>query len=69
VAKEHILQKTALTISDFCSEFGVGRSFVYTQFKKGSLKYRKAGKRTIITHDAAMEWLANLPEGGSNEKT
>jgi hypothetical protein len=37
---------------------------VYAQIKMGQLRARKIGKRTIITHDDAEDWLRNLPRVG-----
>lgn len=60
------MTRQAYSISEFCYEHSVGRSFVYGQFKAGLLNYRKAGKRTIITHEDAKAWLEQLPQGETN---
>ncbi len=53
----------AITLQDFCRWAGVSRSFVYREIEAGRLTSRKAGRRTLITHEAAHRWLESLPEG------
>lgn len=53
----------AMTLQDFCRWAGVSRSFVYREIEAGHLTTRKAGRRTLITHEAAHHWLENLPKG------
>jgi hypothetical protein len=57
-------QPRAQSIDQFCRCYGVGRTMVYAQIKMGQLRARKIGKRTIITHDDAEDWLRNLPRVG-----
>ena len=40
---------------------GVCRDNVFKEIAAGRLKARKFGRRTIIEHTAAMEWLSSLP--------
>jgi hypothetical protein len=51
----------AMSLRDFCKEYGVGRTTTYGEIKAGRLKARKAGRRTIITDDDAEDWLSRLP--------
>ena len=46
-AKE--LRREALTISEVCSACGLGRTKIYEAIAAGSLKAKKAGKRTLVT--------------------
>lgn len=55
--------KVALSISEFCEVYGVGRSFTYEAIADGKLKTRKAGRKTLILKTDADAWLASLPEG------
>lgn len=51
----------ALTVSQFCAEYGVGRTFFYEQVKAGDLVACKAGRKTLIRRRDAQRWAARLP--------
>jgi excisionase family DNA binding protein len=51
----------AMTVSDFCQRYRIGRTKTYEEINTGRLKARKAGRRTIIAEEDAEEWLSNLP--------
>ena len=51
----------AFSIGEFCSEYGLGRTKTYDEIKKGRLRGRKIGKRTLIARDDAESWLRRLP--------
>jgi excisionase family DNA binding protein len=51
----------AMSIDQFRTRYGVGRTTTYEEIKLGRLRARKCGKRTIITEDDAEEWLQHLP--------
>ncbi len=55
--------KQAFSIKEFCTAFGLGKTSVYKEIKEGRLKTKKPNRRTIITRQAAQEWLSTLPEG------
>jgi hypothetical protein len=38
------------------------RSEIYEAMKRGALKAKKNGRRTIILHDDLMAYLASLPD-------
>ena len=52
----------AYSLDSFTVAFNIGRTKAYEEIKKGKLKARKLGARTIITHEDAMAWLNTLPE-------
>lgn len=54
--------KAALTIPEFCTLYGIGRTFTYEEIGAGRLRVRKAGKRTLIRKVDADDWLNSLPE-------
>jgi excisionase family DNA binding protein len=56
------LEKVAYTITEFSQAFGVGRTKIYDDIKAGTLKTRKAGRRTLIRAEDAKAWLDALPE-------
>lgn len=53
----------AMTIRDFCRQYGVGQSYTYEQIAAGRLAIRKAGRRTLILKRDADAWLESLPMG------
>lgn len=53
--------RRAYTISEFCRDYGPGRTKAYQEIKNGRLRAVKVGSKTIIRADDAEAWLANLP--------
>lgn len=51
----------ALTVSEFCATFNVGRTFLYAEIKAGRLSARKAGTKTLILKSEAARWARSLP--------
>jgi excisionase family DNA binding protein len=51
----------AFSIGEFCAQYGLGRTKTYEEIKKGRLRGRKIGKRTLIARDDAENWLQRLP--------
>lgn len=51
----------ALSIQQFCKWAGIGRTLTYKEIECGKLRTKKVGRRTLITMDAARDWLAALP--------
>jgi hypothetical protein len=54
-------QRAAFSIQEFCAAFSIGRSKVFEEIRAGRLKARKAGARTLIANEDALEWLNALP--------
>ena len=52
----------AYDVASFCRAYGVSRSFVYLEIKAGRLNPFKAGRRTLISRDAADAWRRTLEE-------
>ncbi|MEM8540551.1 MAG: helix-turn-helix domain-containing protein [Pseudomonadota bacterium] len=55
------MQKIAVTIPEAQEMSGLGRTTLYEIFKKGSLKPRKQGKRTLILVSELENYINNLP--------
>ena len=51
----------ALSMAQFCRRYGVGRTKAYEEIKRGRLRARKIGRRTVIAVDDAEAWLQRLP--------
>jgi excisionase family DNA binding protein len=54
-------EKHALTILEACAFSGIGKTKLYEAINSGTLKARKAGKRTLILSDDLREYLSSLP--------
>lgn len=64
MAQIEIAVSGALTVSEFCRAYGIGRTFLYDQLKSGKLTACKAGTRTLILRSEADRWARSLPKLG-----
>jgi excisionase family DNA binding protein len=55
------LPRLAYPINDFADAVGIGRSKIYEEIRDGRLQAKKLGSRTLITAEAASEYLSRLP--------
>lgn len=51
----------AHSIADVSRITSIGRTPLYEEIKRGKLKARKAGRRTVILDEDLRAWLASLP--------
>jgi hypothetical protein len=51
----------AYSVAAFCAAFSVGVTKTYYLIKRGDLKARKLGTRTIILREDALKWARSLP--------
>lgn len=51
------VEKRAFKISEFCSAYGIGRTTFYQELKSNRLKAFKVGRMTLISEEAATEWV------------
>lgn len=51
----------AVTIPDAVKATGMSRTSIYDALKRGDLRARKAGRRTLISFDELQTYLASLP--------
>lgn len=63
---------SALSVTDFCARYGIGRSRFYEELNAGRIKAKKLGKKTLVPVAEAENWLKNLPaarspKAGENE--
>jgi hypothetical protein len=61
VEQQRRARQRAMSIAEFCENYGPGRTKAYEELKSGRLRGRKIGKRTIIAEDDAEDWLRCLP--------
>ena len=52
----------AYDIRSFCKAYGISRSFAYLEIQAGRLKRFKAGRRTLISREAAEAWRRSLEQ-------
>jgi hypothetical protein len=52
----------AYDIKSFCRAHGISRSFAYLEIQAGRLKRFKAGRRTLISREAAEAWRRSLEQ-------
>ena len=53
--------KLAFSIPQFAQSCSIGRTKLYEEIKNGNLIAKKMGKRTIITLEDGLAYLASLP--------
>ena len=53
----------AISIIEAAKRAGVGRSSIYEAIKRGDLKIRKNGRRSLVLVHDLKEWVSALPEG------
>ena len=56
----------ALTVSEFCETYNVGRTFFYQEINSGRLSARKAGTKTLVLKSEADRWARSLPKLGTS---
>ncbi len=51
----------ALSPSDVCRCYGIGKTQLYAEIKAGRIKARKLGRRTLIAASDVQAWFNALP--------
>ena len=54
--------REAFAVREFCARYGICRQTFYDEIKRGRIKARKLGKKTVILRADADAWAASLPE-------
>jgi len=54
----------ALSVTEFCTRYNVGRTFFYSEIKSGRLIAHKAGTKTLVLLSEADRWVRALPKLG-----
>jgi hypothetical protein len=55
----------AMSVNDFATWAGIGRTTAWKEIKEGRLRAVKVSARTIIVTDDAYAWLTTRPAVGS----
>ena len=56
-------------IKSFCRAYGISRSFAYLEIKAGRLRPFKAGRKTLISREAAETWRSALEQQAQQRST
>jgi len=48
-------------VREFCARYGICRQTFYDEVKRGRIKAKKLGKKTVILRSDAEKWAASLP--------
>ena len=55
------MSKAAFSVTEFCREHGISRGLFYILLRDGrGPRIMKAGRRTLISHEAAAEWRERM---------
>jgi excisionase family DNA binding protein len=54
-------KRLMMTVPEAVNASGMSRSAIYLALKRGDLRARKAGRRTLIAIEDLEAYLANLP--------
>ena len=55
------MTKTVFSVAEFCREHGISRGLFYRLLREGcGPRVMKAGRRTLISHEAAEEWRRRM---------
>ena len=57
----------AMSIAEFCEQYGVGRTLAYCEISEGRLRARKCRRRILIAEADAQDWLQRLPTVSGSE--
>ena len=70
MAKNTASEKVAYSPGQAAAAVGVGRTFIFERIRDGSLRAKKAGRRTLIDADDLLAWVKALPRiAGANDPT
>ena len=53
--------REAFAVREFCARYGICRQTFYDEVKRGRIKAKKLGKKTVILRSDAEKWAASLP--------
>ena len=56
-----ITNREAFAVREFCARYGICRETFYREIRRGRLRVRKLGAKTVILRADAEAWAAALP--------
>jgi excisionase family DNA binding protein len=54
-------RREAFAVSEFCERYGICRETFYQEVRRGRLRARKLGAKTIVLKTDADAWVATMP--------
>jgi excisionase family DNA binding protein len=54
-------EKLAISVSEACSLSNIGRTAFYAAVKRGAIRVRKNGRRTLVLRAELQSFLESLP--------
>jgi hypothetical protein len=58
------MDRIAYSLSEAARVAGVSRTRIFEAVRRQELTIRKAGRASIVTHDALVAWINSLPVKG-----
>jgi hypothetical protein len=55
------IERRALTITDFCKSYSIGRTLANELMAAGAFEVRRVGRRVLIDAISAEAWYQSLP--------
>ena len=55
-------RREAFAVSEFCERYGICRETFYQEVRRGRLRARKLGAKTIVLKTDADAWVATMPQ-------
>ena len=56
-----IVERRALTVTDFCRTYSIGRTLANELMAAGAFEVRRCGRRVLIDAISAEAWFQSLP--------
>jgi hypothetical protein len=56
-----ITNREAFAVREFCARYGICRETFYSEIRRGRLRVRKLGAKTVILRADAEAWADALP--------
>ena len=64
------MTKATFSVAEFCHEHGISRGLFYNLLREGrGPRIMKAGRRTLISQEAAEEWRQRMEAGAQSENS
>jgi excisionase family DNA binding protein len=54
-------RREAFAVSEFCARYGICRETFYQEVRRGRLRARKLGAKTVVLRADADAWVATMP--------
>ncbi|GLS29324.1 Helix-turn-helix domain-containing protein [Mesorhizobium albiziae] len=55
------MSKYAFSVNELVCEIGIGKTKIYQEMRKGRIRARKSGRRTIVLASEVERYLRSLP--------